>query len=114
MGWHAYVMEEKPEGAFGWLRSFAELRKNLAEENDDLACKQMDVEFEGAAEAAREAGWTGQFDEESHVFVLPAEVTMQFGLLWTQPDNDFPDEPLVFIISPHALPWLGEPKAVLL
>ncbi|RBB35692.1 hypothetical protein DPV79_27100 [Burkholderia reimsis] len=88
------------------MRTFAELRRELAEDGaDEFIGGVLDIEYEAAMEAATASGWSGDFHDEPHAFILPSADTMRFGLIWTQPDNEL----TTFVVSPQPLPWLGEP-----
>lgn len=94
----------KPDGRFDWMPTYARFRQDLAEggDADAFAAQVIDGEYEHALEEARAHGWTGVFQDGPHVFTVPNADTMQFGLIWTQPD----DELTTFVVSPQPLPWL--------
>ncbi|MPW05880.1 hypothetical protein GCT19_09510 [Paraburkholderia sp. CNPSo 3155] len=92
----------KPDGQFQWMRTLAELRAELDASGDSFTREVIDLECGAAKEQARAAGWSGEFHDEPRVFVVPNSDTMQFGLIWTQPD----DKLTTFVASPQPLPWL--------
>jgi hypothetical protein len=101
MTWRVYTMP-RPASAFNWMPTLARIRELVEADGGQFALQLVDAEYEAATEAARAFGWDGQFMEGPHVFTLPNADSMQFGLVWTQPD----DRLTTFIVSPRRLPWL--------
>lgn len=85
-----------------WMRTFAEQCEIAAEEGERRVLEILESGIEEAFEAARDAGWDGEMDEEPHVFMLPANVEFLYGFVWTSPDHERP----MIVVAPKPLPWL--------
>jgi hypothetical protein len=101
MTWRVYTMP-RPASAFNWMPTLARIRELVVADGGQFSLQLVEAEYEAATEAAREHGWDGEFFDGPHVFTLPNPDAMQFGLVWTQPD----DALTTFIVSPRPLPWL--------
>ena len=101
MTWRVYTMP-RPASAFNWMPTLERIRELVEADGGKFSLQLVDSEYEAATEAARAFGWDGQVLEGPHVFTLPNADSMQFGLVWTQPDEKL----TTFIVSPRALPWL--------
>ncbi|MCM2481856.1 hypothetical protein ACVCIC_28865 [Burkholderia glumae] len=99
----------KLDGRFDWMPTYARFRKDLAEggDADEFAGQVADTEYGEAMEQARAHGWSGVFHDEPHVFTLPGPDTMQFGLVWTQPDAEL----TTFVVSPQPLCWVARGRS---
>ena len=62
--------------------------------------------FHKAQDLARMHGWEGAFREPARVLWLPEAGSPAFthAFVWKQDHNG-----MTYVISPHPLPWLGEP-----
>lgn len=100
MSWNIYMIA-RPSNELSWLRTSTEVIERAAEDRDFLVAI-VEAELEAAFDAAKEAGWNGQMDEEPHAFVLPASDEFRFGFVWTRPDTERP----LIVASPLPLPWL--------
>jgi hypothetical protein len=103
MDWIIYRIE-RPANELNWMRTSTEIVERAAADDDTMVAAIVEAELDAAFEAARQAGWDGEMDEEPHAFVLPAKDEFRFGFVWTCPD---PDKPVV-IASPLPLPWLED------
>jgi hypothetical protein len=101
MTWRVYTMP-RPASAFDWMPTLTRIRELVEADGGSFALQLVDAEYESATEAARAFGWDGQFLGEPYVFTLPNPDAMQFGLVWTQPDETL----TTFVVSPRPLPWL--------
>jgi hypothetical protein len=97
MVWHVYEIEKSASSMTGML-GMSEWKARLETDAGAAAVELLDVELDGALDAARSAGWAGNVQGEPRIFVLPNEEDFQFGFVWTGTRTT--------IMSPLALPWM--------
>jgi hypothetical protein len=105
MTWRVYKMAQ-PASSFAAMPTLAQTREIVLQDSGQFAQEVFDQECKDAMEVAKESGWDGEFLVEPHVFTLPNREDMQFGIVWTQPD----EERTTFVVSPLPLPWLESPR----
>jgi hypothetical protein len=128
-GTMAWVVYERPPIDMWWnfLQTAADVARDMAGGGALFAIEHGSIDSNGSArfglnladtfvknfhmaqELARQHGWDGDFSTEEpspRVLWLPEKDSNVFAhaFVWKQDRND-----TTYVVSPHPLPWLGEP-----
>jgi hypothetical protein len=117
MAWFVYVMSPIDD-RWDYLSTVEEIATKSAVEAargkirgyHNYGCVDPDdfaADFGSAQEIAAMHGWEGDFKQEARVFWLPEPDNLSFvyAFVWKQENNG-----MIFVVSPHPLPWLGNPS----